>query len=174
MEKRERVSKTILILFLLFLFWSLSQFLAPLFLPSGSVQHLSGSTAVLDNEHLIENMSFPWNMIYAAGDRLCHQKESRSFFVNGNQMPFCARCTAIWAGLALGVGLMSYYKIQLNKWFIFLLLLSFFPMAVDGLGQLIGFWESTNVIRFITGMLAGFTTGIAVGLIIDEFTELKK
>ena len=104
---------------------------------------------------------------------MCHQKSERSFFINGNQMAFCSRCTSIILGIAIGVGFMFFYKFELNDRFIFIILIGFIPVGVDGLGQLFGFWESTNLIRFITGILVGIVTGIAIGAIIDELSTIR-
>lgn len=169
MQRREKCfSSFIFLFFLLFTVWILLQFLAPLILPEGSVQDLSGLVVLDDNTMVIDEMNFPWSVIYTVGDRLCHQKAERSFFLNGNQMPFCSRCIAIWLGLALGLLFMIFYIIQLDGKFLFIMLLCIFPMALDGLSQLFGFWESTNLIRFITGILTGFICGVAIGVIIDE------
>ena len=168
MERREKTSRTLLVFFALFLIWSMLQFLAPLSLPSGSVEDLSGLTGILDNKASIDKMSFPWNLVYSVGDRLCHQKAERSFFINDNQMPFCSRCTAIWLGMAIGLGIMILYKIQLDEKFLIAIILGMVPIGVDGVGQLFDFWESTNVIRVMTGLLIGIICGIAIGLIIDE------
>ena len=46
------------------------------------------------------------------------------------------------------------------------------PVGIDGMGQLFGFWESTNIIRLITGGLAGILTGLAVAVIIQELCIL--
>ena len=161
------------VLFIIFLFWTILQFLAPLAIPENSVQELSGLVIISDNEKTIENLAFPWNFIYSAGDRLCHQKTERSFLINGNQMPFCARCTAIWLGLTLGIGFMAFYRIELNEKFIFVILIGVVPIGIDGVGQLMGFWESTNVIRVITGTLVGILCGVALGIIIDEIKTFK-
>jgi uncharacterized membrane protein len=168
MERREKYSKIVIFLFVIFFVWVLLQFMAPLLLPANSVEDLSGLVALSDNENMIRNMSFPWDFIYSAGDSLCHQKAERAFFLNGNQMPFCSRCTAIWLGLAVGLFLMIFYRIQLDGRFLFLMLLCISPLALDGAGQLFGFWESTNFVRFFTGMLTGFICGVAIGVIIDE------
>jgi len=173
MERREKFSKVLIVFFLLFSFWILLQFLAPLFLPDGSVDDFSGLVAVSDNEKSIEEMSFPWNLVYSAGDRLCHQKAERSFFINGNQMPFCSRCTALWLGLAIGLGFMVFYRVKLDERFLYIILLGVVPIAVDGVGQLFGFWESTNIIRLVTGLLAGGVCGVAIGLIIDEIKTIN-
>jgi uncharacterized membrane protein len=46
-------------------------------------------------------------------------------------------------------------------------------LGVDGIGQLFGFWESTNIIRMLTGLPAGIICGIALGIIYDEIRSLR-
>lgn len=175
MERREKSSRLIILIFFIpFLIWIILQFLAPLALPHDSANDLSGFVGVSDNEKLIDEMPSPWNLVYGCGDRLCHQKAERSFFINDNQMPFCSRCTAIWLGLAIGLGFMTFYKIKLDEKFLILILIGLVPIGIDGVGQLFGFWESNNIIRLITGLLIGIVCGIAIGLIIDEITELRR
>jgi len=173
MKRREKFSKIVVVFFLLFSFWILLQFMAPLSLPEDSVDDFSGLVAVSDNEKTIEEMSFPWSLVYSAGDRLCHQKTERSFFINGNQMPFCSRCTALWLGLAMGLGFMVFYQVKLDEKFLYVILLGIVPIAVDGVGQLFGFWESTNIIRAATGLLAGGICGVAIGIITDEIKTIN-
>jgi uncharacterized membrane protein len=173
MEKRERSSKWIILFFIPFLLWILLQFVAPLTLPTSSIDDLSGFVGVSDNENMIDDIPSPWNLIYGAGDRLCHQKADRSFFINENQMPFCSRCTAIWSGLAIGLCFMVFYKIELNEKFLFLIIIGIVPIGIDGIGQLLGFWESNNIIRLITGLLAGIVVGLAIALIIDEIRSFE-
>ena len=174
MERRERCFRNLtFVLFTLFSLWISLQFLAPLAMSENSVQDLSGLVAVSDNDYTINNMDFPWNLVYSAGDRLCHQKAERSFFVNDNQMPFCSRCTAIWLGLAVGLGFMVFYRIELNERFVFAILIGLVPIGADGVGQLLGFWESTNAIRVITGLLIGVLCGVAIGVIMDEIKTLN-
>jgi uncharacterized membrane protein len=169
MERREKCFRSLtFVLFILFLIWIFLQFLSPLALPKDSVQDLSGLVVVYDNEHTIDNMDFPWSIVYSAGDRLCHQKAERSFFINGNQMPFCSRCTAIFFGLASGLGFMIFYQIQLNEKFLLAIIVCIIPLALDGIGQLFNLWESTNLIRVITGLLTGTAFGLAISVIIDE------
>jgi uncharacterized membrane protein len=175
MEIREKSSRLIILIFFLpFLIWVLLQFLAPFAIPQSTIDDLSGITGVSDNEQLTDEMPAPWGSIYGCGDRLCHQKEERSFFINGNQMPFCARCTAIWIGLAIGLGFMVFYKIEFDGKFIYLIIIGLAPIGIDGVGQLFGLWESNNIVRLITGLLIGIVVGIAIGIIIDEIIELKK
>ena len=168
------IHKLVFSFFLLFSLWIAIQVFAPLALPKGSVEDLSGLVAVSDNENSISEMGFPWSQVYSVGDRLCHQKAERSFFINDNQMSFCSRCTAIWFGIAIGLGFMVFYLIELNEKFIFALLIGLVPIGIDGVGQLVGYWESTNLIRFLTGILVGIVCGIAIGIIIDEVKNIRK
>ena len=175
MEKREKRSKIILFLFFVpFLFWILFQLLAPILLPSGTISDLSGSTIIQENKQSIESLNFPWNIIYQSGDALCHQKSERSFFINENQMPYCARCTAIWLGITIGIGFMIFFKMEINEKFLISILIGLIPIGIDGIGQLFGLWESNNLVRLITGLLAGIITGIAIGTIIDELRDIIK
>jgi len=174
MEKREKASKSIIIIFLLLFIFTLFQFLSPLILPSNSIDIQSGTVGVIDNQGEIRTLPFPHDMLYSAGDRLCHQKQERSLFINGNQMPFCSRCTAIWIGFTIGIGLMMFYKVPLNNRFLILAIISLIPIGIDGTGQLLGFWESSHLSRVITGGFIGTICGVAIGLIIDEVKILKK
>jgi len=65
------------------------------------------------------------------------------------------------------------YVIELNEKFLVAIILSFIPIGVDGIGQLFGFWESTNLVRILTGLPAGIICGIAIGIIIDELRTIQ-
>ena len=174
MERRKQRLKSLVFIFFLFFFiWILLQFFAPFALPSGCVSDLSGSVGLSDNENVIQNMSFPWNTVYASGDRLCHQRADRSLSLNGNEMPFCSRCTAIWFGLAIGLGFMVLYQVVLNEKFLIALIVALIPIGIDGTGQLFGLWESTNLIRILTGLPIGIICGIAIGIILDELRTMS-
>ncbi len=109
--------------------------------------------------------------VYSTGGNTCHQRASRSFFLNGNQMPYCSRCTGIFLGLVIGAGIAVFRYIVFKwQWIVIGLL----PIGVDGMGQLFGFWESINPVRLITGIGAGILTGLAVAVIIQELCQIIK
>jgi uncharacterized membrane protein len=103
----------------------------------------------------------------------CHQKASRSFFVCEHQVGWCSRCTFLWFSTFLTSGLVFYFKPTYNFKGIsfttaFVLAL---PLMLDGGIQLLGtlysvfyqttpFYESTNSIRAITGILFGLAIGL--------------
>lgn len=39
--------------------------------------------------------------VYLLGSAICHQRVERSFYLFGQQLPVCARCTGLYAGAAL-------------------------------------------------------------------------
>lgn len=167
MEKKEKFSKKItIIFFIIFLTWSILQILSPIMTNTGSVGDLSGYVGVNDNDE--KNIDPPWSSVYNCGDVLCHQKHDRSFIINNNQMPFCARCTAIFFGITIGIFIMIFIRLELDSKIMIIMVLSLIPIGIDGFGQLIGLWESSNLSRVITGLLIGIVSGIAIGIIIDE------
>jgi uncharacterized membrane protein len=98
--------------------------------------------------------------IYFSYQFICHQQADRSFHVLGEQMAFCARDLAIFAG-AVGVALIY---AMLRRWGhvnssgSWLLALAVIPIAVDGITQMIGMRESTAYLRVLTGLI--FSAGI--------------
>jgi hypothetical protein len=42
------------------------------------------------------------DVVYAVGDRVCHQRPERSFSTGGHAWPVCARCTGLYVGGAVG------------------------------------------------------------------------
>jgi uncharacterized membrane protein len=175
MEKRGRHSRVlILLVFVPFLVFSALQFITPYAIQKGVINDLSGLTYITDNKGKIKDLGFPWTNIYQVGDAFCHQRADRSFIINDNQMPFCARCTAILIGITMGIAFMIFFKIDLDTRFFYLILIGIIPIGIDGIGQLFGLWESNNLLRAITGLLIGFICGIAISVIIDEFKQIIK
>ena len=82
---------------------------------------------------------------------MCHQKPERSFFYKGKQFPICARCTGLAIGYSTAVIVLIISGL-LKFWLIAPLIL---PTAIDGTGQLFRIWESNNIRRLVTGILAG-------------------
>ena len=174
MKKKSKFSRNIItIFFILFISWILLQFLSTILLPSNTIDYLSGYTGFYDNNEKINKLFFPVNSVYYIGDIMCHQKSDRSIYINGNQMPFCSRCTSIWLGIPIGLFFLIFYSIELNNKFLFLIILGIIPLSIDGIGQLFGYWESTNIIRIFTGLFAGIVLGLAIGLIVDEIANFR-
>ena len=127
-----------------------------------------------EDEHYydIEQLQNPFaRIVYHSGDRMCHMKESRSFLINSNQMPYCARCFGIFLGFAIGAAITTFVIMDLKWW---LLVIGLAPIGLDGGIQMITSYESNNIFRILTGSLAGIVTMIAVGLITFELSSIGK
>jgi uncharacterized membrane protein len=107
------------------------------------------------------------------GHGFCHQLPHRSFEAGGLLFAVCARDTGIHLGLALALitALILHVRMRTKPGdmppaaLIVVLALLVAPMAFDGITSYAGWRETTNTIRFITGLLAG----VAVGTLLAPF-----
>jgi uncharacterized membrane protein len=103
----------------------------------------------------------------------CHQKSSRSIFICDHQHGWCARCTFMWFSTFIASLLVFYFKPirEFKGISLKLALLLVLPLALDGSIQLVAsflsvvnmttpFYESTNSIRALTGILFGIGLGL--------------
>jgi uncharacterized membrane protein len=163
-------------------FWAISIYLAPLTLEAGSVDDLDANANYIDHWGKWGDMAKknPYSAaIYLFGDLNCHQKASRSLYVNDNQQPVCARDVGIAFGAMVGA-IILFFVIRtpyvmltflsvipskardpllkrLPPWFVAALFAFpfIFPTGFDGFYQLLTDYESTNYIRLITGFFLG-------------------
>ena len=155
LEKRKKQNWKSYIPFAFTFIWALLLFLSPALLPPGSVYlGNDGKVSIPDNTPYINNhIKNPViRAVYITGDYMCHQHADRSFFIAGNQMPYCARCTGIFLGLAVGFLVAAIFRVRVGFLFYFLTII---PLGLDGTIQLLTSYESNNFIRITTGMLVG-------------------
>lgn len=160
-------SIVLLLVFLLCSLWLVLVVVSPYLVPSGTLVDLSGRVSVRDNVEQFRNLDPLPKAVYSIGDVECHQIKERSYFLNDNQMPFCARDLGLFMGLAGGFGLIAFYRFRLNP---ILLMLGLVPMGLDGGIQLVTDYESNNPLRLMTGIVAG----VALSLIIAQFVFLMQ
>lgn len=84
----------------------------------------------------------------------CHQIPERSFSYRGHPFPVCARCTGVIAGQVLG-GLSFPFLTLTYDTIGFLCFIMFFDWWL----QRVRLLQSTNLRRFVTGILCGFAVG---------------
>jgi uncharacterized membrane protein len=94
----------------------------------------------------MKNLSL-WNLEVP----VCHRRPDRSFFYRGRQFPVCARCT----GLALAFFSLPLFAFHVLQFGFLTCLLLQAPALVDGATQALGWRQSTNWLRLITGLLGG-------------------
>ncbi|MCD6549328.1 DUF2085 domain-containing protein [Candidatus Micrarchaeota archaeon] len=134
--------------------------------------------------------------VYRAFSFICHQVPSRSFCIYpdafavsgcsamtngivsvdpvlgmGYKFPVCARCISFYTGMFIG-GLMLLFIFFRRGGYpilpVWLFIMFIIPMGVDGTFQLLGFWESTNTVRVLTGFPAGFIVPFYLMPILDK------
>lgn len=94
------------------------------------------------------------------GSAVCHQMAERSFLFHGMQMPLCARCTGIYTGVFFAFCFFFWKKrIQAGKPFSLQQAVvtgtAILPVGLDGVGSYLGLWESSQLMRILTGSLVG-------------------
>lgn len=100
------------------------------------------------------------SVMRALGFGLCHQLPERSFFGGGHQLPVCARDTGIYLGFVLSVVLLQAIgrrRSEPPSLPVSLLGLGLIGvMAFDGITSYAGLRSTSNDLRLITGLAAGF------------------
>ncbi len=103
------------------------------------------------------------------GYAICHRIPERSFFLNGRQLPLCARCTGTFLGVIVGLAAMLLLRRQRASRLppipvlgILVIFTGFW--AFDGLNSYLTFfpgaphlYEPKNWLRLTTGLLNGLT-----------------
>ena len=94
------------------------------------------------------------------GSAVCHQMAERSFLFHGMQMPLCARCMGIYTGVFFAFCFFFGKKrMEAGKPFSLQQAVvtgaAILPVGLDGVGSYLGFWESSQLMRVLTGSLVG-------------------
>jgi len=108
------------------------------------------------------------------GYGLCHQLPQRSFFGGGVQVPVCARDTGIYFGVLVSLAVISALHRGSRPrempsragWIAIALMIG--AMALDGGTEYAGLRTTTNELRLITGLLAGFAIGALLTPMIND------
>ena len=119
-----------------------------------------------------------WNKLLAVGSAVCHQDPAHSFYVFGQQMPLCARCTGMYLGALLSLafhfrqgklGGIPPRKVLIPLGLLFLL------FALDGLNSLAAslglgwnLYGTTNLTRLVTGTGAGLVIGAVLAPLFNQ------
>ena len=192
-------SKPLFGLLSLNLFWTASFFIAPFTIAPGTFAFQVGAANQMNHWNLWSTLWIYPQAVYAFGDIQCHQLWFRSLWLNGNQMPMCARMTSMYifanfglVAAALAEPSTSAGRVMLNampSWVqrrlerfgtergsALLVVLGLLPIAVDGFYQLfsdVTHYESTNVTRILTGVPGGFVGGLLIGAMLISIQAFR-
>lgn len=95
-----------------------------------------------------------------AGSLICHQLPSRSLFVNGMQLPVCARDTGIYLGIFVSTVFIIFSGRRRSDkppgiHAAIALCIFMLPMMIDGVCSYLGIYETNNTVRLLTGAFFG-------------------
>ena len=131
-----------------------------------------GWYAVTDSTHLAHDLALTGGDYVGAA--LCHRITSRTFMINGRQLPLCARCTGMYLGVALSFVALFLARRErrtdLPPLPILLVLIGFVgAMGIDGVNSYSHFfpnfphvYEPQNWLRLVTGIGTGLAMGVLV------------
>jgi uncharacterized membrane protein len=161
-------SRVVLALLIISAVWLALVVSSPFLVPSNTLKDLSGVVGGHENENQFKTLGPLPHAVYWLGDAECHQLANRSYYLNGNQMPFCSRDVGLFLGLVVG-----FFTATFVRWKIppFLVLLGLVPIAIDGGLQQVTSYESTNSLRIVTGLVAGLVLAMLFAhflFVIDE------
>lgn len=94
------------------------------------------------------------------GAAVCHRMAARSFIWGEGTMPLCARCTGLYIGVFLAF-CFFFCKRRMaagkpfSKGQAMLTAGMILPIGVDGVGSYLGFWQSSQCMRVLSGSLVG-------------------
>lgn len=164
-------SGVLLILFGASALWVVLTVAAPFMVPADTLVDLTGRVGMRENDAQFESLGLLPRTIYIIGDIECHQIADRSYFLNGNQMPFCARDVGLFAGFPIGLAMLSFRRLIVNP---ILVLVGLVPIGIDGGLQLVTSYESNNPLRLTTGLIAGITFSVLIAQFVFAVQEDRR
>lgn len=192
-------SKPLFGLLSLNLFWTASFFIAPFTIAPGTFAFQIGGANQMNHWNIWQGLWIYPQAVYAFGDIQCHQLWYRSLWLNGNQLPMCARMTSMYifanfglVAAALADPSESAARVIVNAlpaWIqrrlggmkperaaTLVVIVGLLPIAIDGFYQLfsdVTHYESTNVMRILTGAPGGFVGGLLVGAMLISIQQFR-
>ncbi len=118
-------------------------------------------------------MDLAVTFIYAIGSVICHQLPDRSFFLDGRQLPVCARCTGLYLGAAAGALAWVLFKAA-RGWrpltvpprrAVALVTIAAAPTVVSFTSGVLGIWDGSNVTRATLAVPLGLASGALVAAV---------
>ena len=135
-------------------------------------------------------MDLVGDFIFAFGSAICHQRPDRSFFVDGAQLPVCARCTGLYLSAAAGfLAWLVWRRLKLVPGTNFntgvlksvpgtnfniavdpgvaarVLIIAAIPTALSLATGALGVWDGSNLTRALLAVPLGATAGAIVAAV---------
>ncbi len=118
-------------------------------------------------------MDLAVSFIYAIGSVICHQRPERSFFLDGQQLPVCARCAGLY--LSGAVAFVGWWGLKLTGHMPALAIdpprairvgaVAALPTLISLLLATIGVWDGSNTTRALLALPLGAAAGALVAAV---------
>jgi uncharacterized membrane protein len=125
---------------------------------------ISWCAAILLAPLLAANSSPVAEYVYRFFQPICHQRPERSFFLFGEKLAVCVRCSSVYCAFLFGVllfpfthGLRARNTPSRN-----VLLLTLLPIAWEVATEWIGLYTSTVLTRALTGGVFGYVASLVI------------
>ncbi|HEX7283845.1 MAG TPA: DUF2085 domain-containing protein [Vicinamibacterales bacterium] len=113
---------------------------------------------------------------YAAGAVVCHQIPERSFFVDGWQLPVCARCTGLYLGALAGLVAWCAWKLARgwkpigvsHRVAIRIVVAGAIPTALSVTSGALSIWDGSNMTRAVLALPLGLSAGAVVASVFTK------
>lgn len=118
-------------------------------------------------------MEFINSFIRQLGFAICHQLPERSIGFGGRVMPVCARDAGLLAGFFLILLVLTLPGKRgagwPRKWVMAACGLGFAWMACDGMASYAGWYQTTNVLRLLSGLAGGAGLAVPVAMLFNRY-----
>ncbi len=114
--------------------------------------------------------------IFAIGSVICHQLPDRSFFIDGRQLPVCARCTGLYLGGA--AGFVAWWAIKAGRRWrpikvmprraIAIVAIAAVPTIVSFASGVLDVWDGSNATRAVLAVPLGLAAGAVVAAVLAK------
>ena len=111
--------------------------------------------------------------IFGIGSVICHQLPDRSFFIGGQQLPVCARCTGVY--LSFAAGFLAWWAVKTSRGWTPMTLLprrsvvvtavAAAPTVVSFTSGVLGVWDGSNLTRAVLAVPLGLAAGAVVAAV---------
>jgi uncharacterized membrane protein len=111
--------------------------------------------------------------IFAMGSVICHQLPDRSFFLDGHQLPVCARCSGLY--LSAAAGFAAWWTLKAARGWRPIALaprratsvvaIAAVPTVVSFASGVLGAWDGSNVTRAALAVPFGLAAGAVVAAV---------
>lgn len=98
---------------------------------------------------------------------VCHQDEAKTFFLNGQKLFVCARCTGIYMAVFLSSLLLLIVNLKINPGKN-ILWISLVIMLIDVLSVLTGLYNYNKILAALTGAFFGSAVFIYISTVIEK------